>query len=98
MLNGLTANAFQRGRDIGGTIKPVAVVANTHMIFGRAGEASRTVNLFVMGLDGCSVYGEGPDKRALAAHLTDPHCEHVPKVVDDNAAMFLPDGTACITR
>ncbi len=38
--------------------------------------------------------GESP----FAADLAEPHIEHAPKVVDDDAAAFLPDGTACIGR
>jgi len=38
--------------------------------------------------------GESP----FAAELAEPHIEHAPKVVDDDAAAFLPDGTAFIGR
>jgi hypothetical protein len=34
----------------------------------------------------------------FAADLAEPHIEHAPKVVDDDAAAFLPDGTAFIGR
>jgi hypothetical protein len=37
-------------------------------------------------------------EATFAADLAEPHIEHAPKVIDDDAAAFLPDGKAFIGR